>query len=328
MLPLRSSISPFTSCIYLLFNGLIIYNALCTTWNIVTSTSRQQALHEISELSQETHNRDDFRLAIQESAGFFDDIRKDDWQLMKERIRSTPNCAKDCAPEAPTSWYQNNWEPALNCQHERRIGLWGDGGKWVCDPHRIMKKSNKSCLVYSVGFNNEFSFEQNVLEKISPECEIHTFDPTVGDTPNNLPTHGKIFFHPWGLADKNQESYKTLPTIIKELNHTGKEIDLLKIDCEDCEFQTFITWFDNSTLIRQILLEIHKGTEDVATPPAQEIMLLLQREGYVIFHKEPNIQFQSGGLCIEYSFLRLSPELNKYKDESTKFWWILDVDMS
>ena len=48
----------------------------------------------------------------------------------------------------------------------------GDGGKWVCDPHRITEQ--KDCLVYSVGSNNDFSFEMAVLKDIGPHCEIHT----------------------------------------------------------------------------------------------------------------------------------------------------------
>jgi hypothetical protein len=96
------------------------------------------------------------------------------WRIMKEgKIRSNTSFL----------WYQNNWDPAFSCQHERRIGLWGDGGKWVCDTHRILKKPTKSCLVYSVGSKNEFSFWKSSVKAISPDCEIHTIDPTVETFP-------------------------------------------------------------------------------------------------------------------------------------------------
>jgi len=55
---------------------------------------------------------------------------------------------------------------------------------------------------------------------VSPECEIHTFDPTTGEQPSNL-SAGNIHFHPWALAGQ-----ETLPSIIKELGHTGREIDI------------------------------------------------------------------------------------------------------
>ena len=72
----------------------------------------------------------------------------------------------------------------------------GDGPKWICDPHRIHKKN---CLVYSIGSNNKFEFEQSVLDEISPDCEIHTFDPTIGEHPSRKPA--KVNFHPIGIAN-------------------------------------------------------------------------------------------------------------------------------
>lgn len=101
-------------------------------------------------------DQDDFRKALDESAGFFDDMHQGDWQRLKERMRATPDCGTDCAPAGPEEWHQTNWEPTFTCQHERRVGRWGDGGKWVCDPHRITK-NKPSCLVYSVGSENDFS---------------------------------------------------------------------------------------------------------------------------------------------------------------------------
>lgn len=94
----------------------------------------------------------------------------------------------------------------------------------MCDPHRITK-DKQYCLVYSVGSNNDFSFEEGVWRDVSPECEIHTFDPTTGKQPSNLPA-GNIHFHPWGLAGQENGVNKALPSIIKELGHTGsREID-------------------------------------------------------------------------------------------------------
>ena len=201
----------------------------------------------------------------------------------------------------------NHWEPVFTCQHERRVGRWGDGGKWVCDPHRITK-NKQSCLVYSVGSENDFSFEEGVWLDVSPECEIHTFDPTIGEQPSNL-SAGNIHFHPWGLAAQDNGTSKTLPSIVKDLGHTGREIDILKIDCEGCEWDTYTGWFDGTTTIRQIQIELHGGTEEEPPISAQSFMLFLKRKGYVIFHKEPNIQY-SGGSCVEYAFLLLNLEKN------------------
>jgi hypothetical protein len=157
-----------------------------------------------------------------------------------------------------------------------------------------------------VGSKNDFSFEEGVLNDISMDCEIHTFDPTVGDKPSNLPKYGNITFHPWGLAAKDEGANKTLPTIIKELGHNTREIDIFKIDCDGCEWTSFSKWFEGDVVIRQILIELHKGTVTAENnpPPALQFMNYLQSKGYVIFHKEPNT-LGCRGACIEYSLLKL-----------------------
>jgi hypothetical protein len=66
--------------------------------------------------------------------------------------------------------------------------------KWLCglqdvaavragnrDDYGVGKFYPKSCIVYSMGSSNEFSFEERVRE-VAPGCEIHTFDPTVRET--------------------------------------------------------------------------------------------------------------------------------------------------
>jgi hypothetical protein len=255
---------------------------------------------------------DDYYAAFHDSDGFFTDVRESDWRMMMERTISTPDCADDCRGEEPHKWFQNNWEPSFTCLHERRIGRWGDGGKWVCDPHRIAKKPNGDhCLVYSIGSNNDFSFEESVLRDISRDCEIHTFDHTIGPSPSNLPKDGDIRFHPWGLADADNgtSSSRTMQTIMEDLGHGNTEIDILKIDCDKCEWITFPSWFDGNVSIRQIVVELHGYTEGKMQPPAMRLMTFLKQHGYVIFHKEPNT-IGCRGACIEYSFLRLvKPEV-------------------
>ena len=51
-------------------------------------------------------------------------------------------------------------QPVTQCKTETRIGSLGDGGKWICNPEAI-KKANE-CLVYSVGSNEEYFFEEAI----------------------------------------------------------------------------------------------------------------------------------------------------------------------
>lgn len=104
-------------------------------------------------------------------------------------------------------------------------------GKWVCNPYRIqeMARSRKQkCVVFSIGSNNDFSFEEAILQDI-PECEVHTFDHTIN--PSHVPAGVK--FHRWGLGTRNEGNVKTLSTMLKELkigeNHS---IEILKVDIE------------------------------------------------------------------------------------------------
>ena len=97
---------------------------------------------------------------------------------------------------------------------------------------------------------------------------------------------------------------KTMAAIVRALGHEGRTIDILKIDCEGCEWETVKSWFKGGIRIRQILVEVHVGTKDAMPLPAMEFMSFMKQQGYVIFHKEPNIAW-AGGDCIEYAFLLL-----------------------
>jgi Methyltransferase domain len=55
-------------------------------------------------------------------------------------------------------WFQQNWQPAFRCLDDQRVGNVGEGGKWLCDPDCLIAKGN--CLVFSVGSNNQFDFEE------------------------------------------------------------------------------------------------------------------------------------------------------------------------
>lgn len=104
-------------------------------------------------------------------------------------------------------------------------------GKWVCNPHRIselMRIQNKKCVVFSIGSNNDFSFEMGIRKEL-PDCEIHTFDHTV--TPTAVPEG--VQFHKWGLSTKDSGNMKTLSTIMKTLNlGPNHSLEILKVDVE------------------------------------------------------------------------------------------------
>ncbi|KAK6729718.1 hypothetical protein RB195_006647 [Necator americanus] len=60
----------------------------------------------------------------------------------------------------------------VHCPVMVRVGNVGDGGKWMCDPFRIPRGST----VFSLGLNNEISFEIQLQEISDRCCYIFAFD--------------------------------------------------------------------------------------------------------------------------------------------------------
>merc|ERR1712094_50071 len=95
-----------------------------------------------------------------------------------------------------------------------------------------------------------------------------------------------------------------VPTIVHKLNHTGRSIDIFKIDCEGCEWNTYKSWFGSGVYI-QIQIELHGVNSQT-----HAFFKFLFDLGYVIFHKESNTLGCSGS-CIESSLLRLTPDFSR-----------------
>ena len=314
------------------------------------------------------NNRDDsdnqellYELAYNESYGFFDNVREDEWMLLKQRVQSvhpnvllqknvvdrtipvkivntkrgkikkhgykTINITLDQlrkTPIAAKDFFQDHYEPNFACQHEHRMGRLGDGGKWVCDPHRLKQKQD--CLVYSIGSHGDVSFERAVQDQIGRHCEIHVFDiVNYSNRVNSI--GGGVQFHHWGISnttstDARGRHYKTLQQTYLELGHSGRTIDIFKIDCEGCEWSIYPSLFGNdddhdknknpSVRIQQLLIELHsvhdgKGKINYHMPIPQsfDFLTFLQNHGYVLFHKEVNIKYWHFGQCSEYAFLKL-----------------------
>ena len=184
--------------------------------------------------------------------------------------------------------------------------------------------------MYSVGSQGDFAFEiglQGVLGNQYDTCEIHIFD--MGDYETKMPEGKNMHYHQWGLQkgqDANEfdpskeiakgRSYYSLPETVKLLGHENREaIDIFKIDCERCEWSTWQDWFGPSIpMLQQILVETHEAPLKETLPFFDGIM---KDNGYVMFHKEANIQF-AGGNCVEFGFLKLHDEFFKYQNEQTE----------
>jgi hypothetical protein len=193
-------------------------------------------------------------------------------------------------------------EPSSSIRH--------DGGKWLCglnEVHDLRRKTitaddnygankkhydDKPCIVYSMGSNNEFSFEEQV-RMVAPGCEIHTFDPTVKETGKGENIYDQYHeSYGFGGINSNEGPFpvKSIETITKELNHT--HVDYLKVDVEGFEWTFFdaVDW--TKTKVGQLLVEVHPqlGRSDGKEPTAKqlnEIFTKLENAGFYLMSLEP-----------------------------------------
>ena len=205
----------------------------------------------------------------------------------------------------------DNFEPEWNCEDEVRLGPGvvnlGDGPKFACGSGVLA--STEGCIVYSIGSNYDFSFEYAV-NRLAPQCEIHTFDGTLDLSKRALPKglqERNIHFHNWNivsdcrseeLAKLNAPSY-CFSDSLQKLSHHESTITWLKIDCEGCEFTVIPKIAESSVKIHQIMIEVH-GTNALRI---QSLFGSLHDAGMMIFHKERNNWGCVGYKCVEYSLI-------------------------
>lgn len=244
-------------------------------------------------------------LSLKESDGWFceNDV---EWKRRKtiHHIQDKRNRISN----SRSLFFQNNWEPTIQCEFERRLGNTGDGGKWVCDVHRFEQMQTTDLLVYSFGSNGEFSFESAIKEQLS-QADIHTFDMGTYKCPEKICT-----FHQARLGHGKNDGSKSLQTIMSELGHQNRTIHIFKVDIEGSEFDLFEELFklspNNQTTapyIRQILFEIHLGSDKSEAPceRTHRLFELFRANNYAIYHKEANLYDAVN--VFEYALLRLNP---------------------
>jgi len=241
----------------------------------------------------------DYSQSLKESNGWikqepseWERYKKIFWEARKRQNRRPDLFWRDI------HFYMNYiWLPEASCPTAViRVGTEGDGGKMICDPYRLQ---SPDCLVYSVGSNGDFSFE-DAIRAYNPKCEIHTFDHTWnGKSPSWLN------FHHIGIGMENKAPIKTIGTILKELGHLNRRIDIFKIDCDGCEFDIYPNFYMEGVDIRQLLIEVH--FKETIHKKAEAMFWGMMDNGFVMFAKEPNLPWGCGEAG-EFSFLRFNPK--------------------
>jgi hypothetical protein len=196
------------------------------------------------------------------------------------------------------------------------------------------------CVVYSIGGNNLWQFELDILKRTS--CEVHTFDCTGNITRFKVPSNddGRLHFHyeclhggitAGGTALPPGPNFLTLAEMAHKYGHT--KIDLLKMDIEGFEWGVFdgfnyhhrqqhignassISSNSNSimelVLPMQILVEVHYRTQfrelfayQSKDWKFEEDMISLARQlfqmGYIVIKHDDN---RACPHCVELTLVR------------------------
>ncbi|KAK3612599.1 hypothetical protein CHS0354_042107 [Potamilus streckersoni] len=209
------------------------------------------------------------------------------------------------------------------CRRVLRLGHIDDGGKEVCDDAKYRPRS--SCLVYSFGIGYRFDFDDDAIQYYG--CEMHCFDPSMTNFKHRHPGD-KAIFHPIGLAafdgilnastktEKRLWEVRKLNTIRSMLNHTKRDIDILKMDVEGSEYASFLEMARSGELkhVRQICVELHSWAKETINEQIT-VMRTLYEHGFRIFMRERNLYheclFSSGEIparktqCMEMSLVNI-----------------------
>lgn len=301
----RSSCASRTQCILaaLLFSSLAI---------VATFFKPSIRLWDLKDIGCDVASSTDvIYKSYGESLGWYN-VPDEQWDLMKKYHFDTRHRQWESPDTLLESEKKLNfdWKPSFSCPMPPfRMGE-GDGGKVLCDPWRTLKQQD--CLVISVGSSGHFEFEEGVLE-VNPECEVHTIDMTYfGPVPDSVTFHrvGLADFNgirPYNLSDHNtiMAEFKTIDTLLKDLNLLNRRIDIFKIDCEGCERTVYPGFYADGVNIVQLAIEVHFFRMDEWWRPNYKMMEALHRNGFVIFSKEPNT-LGCNGACVEFTFLRFN----------------------
>lgn len=131
------------------------------------------------------------------------------------------------------------------------------------------KLQNENCLVYSFGVHDSTEWEQKVAREFG--CDVFAFDPTSNFEINVAPG---VTFHKLGLQGAGVDVSKThsnlysaldpdklrsLGDIRRMLGHENRQVDVLRLDCEGCEWGVLkqLACSEDSRMVDQLMVEMH-----------------------------------------------------------------------
>ncbi|XP_063849903.1 uncharacterized protein LOC135094070 isoform X1 [Scylla paramamosain] len=137
-----------------------------------------------------------------------------------------------------------------------------DGEKWVCMDKQY-NISPRNCLVFSFGIGSDWSFENDVENKLG--CKVFAFDPTINKRSQRITE--LISFFNLGIGDSNRTAPEfkvktnSYGNILNGLGHLNSIVDILKIDVEGSELRFFKDVLEGTPSllknVKFIAMEVH-----------------------------------------------------------------------
>lgn len=165
--------------------------------------------------------------------------------------------------------------------------------------------ASEDCIVYSLGSNNQWTFEENVIRD-TPHCRVFTFDCTVETPrpPRFATFQERVTFQPLCLAStnytRNNFLYSTFDVLVAVSG--GRRPHYLKIDIEGYEFEALAPLFSQlysrfqltgvDLFPSQIAIEIHYVTNrfELSEHVLQAFSnYVFHVGGYLIAHRRDNL---------------------------------------
>lgn len=202
------------------------------------------------------------------------------------------------------------------------------GGRWtICTHH---DNATDGCVVLSVGIGNDWSYESLVLKR---GCEVHAFDPTKSLYSKHNQTAArmrerfpKLHFHYVGLGsslelnsayNKHQSTGSDLSKVVHldEMVATyvpNRRINVLKIDCEGCEYEAFdfVAMYSPRLLcnVSQVNIELHYSYKFHKLKHGSQLTSLLSHlwidHGFRVFKASANTGWREEAKSVHPDLLR------------------------
>lgn len=137
----------------------------------------------------------------------------------------------------------------------------GDEEKRACGLHKIVEIPGIECVIFSLGSNNQWGFEEAIFQATT--CRVETFDCTIAHSsqpPEAI--RSRVRFHHVCIGDKdeirpNKQQFLTWASLLLRTGLTQAPT-FLKMDIEGYEFPVLRSIIDSGVNIPlQIAVEIH-----------------------------------------------------------------------